>query len=85
MPRLSVADTPSDNAIPASSGRVLCIVSAARGSFSWSFGTTYSAEDSQIIPSGESLVLQGSLAQQAISFGPCSGLGWSSQLDITLL
>lgn len=80
MPELTlISSDPSDNAIVADAARNSIIVSS-NASFRWSFGTTYVAADSQLAIPSEPLIIDGVLAQNAISFGPST----NCKLNITL-
>ncbi len=85
MPKVSVPPAAARQAgIAADGARTNLIMSLADGSLAcrWSFGATYTADDSQRFAEGIPITLAGTAAQQAVSFyGGTQG----SVVDVTTL
>jgi hypothetical protein len=83
MPQLTLNNGAATNAGIAASGTRSTVIIQANppSSFRWCFGATYVDADAQNNPATEPLILNGTAAQQAISFSAALNV----KLDISLV
>jgi hypothetical protein len=82
MPKITLKPlSASDEAIAADGARVYLEFSLdSPGDVRWCFGTTFVEADSQLLTPGLTRPFEGSISQQAFSFGPGKGI-----IDVTTL
>jgi len=85
MPKITLLPSAArDKAIAADTGRIYLEFAVSTGGQEarWSFGNTYTASDSQTLQPGDMRIFEGTLAQQAFSFGSAPN---GTVIDITSL